>query len=155
MKQKLLAIATLAFALAMAMALTACAGSGTLGDAIDEETGAITVTAKDAGKDSAVGASGGLVIGENQLLVISPNMQKGNLQVKLTNAAGTSPIDVEVGGTVLSTYQVEPGEYAFMITCKTNGATGTCVIVAVDAQEFAQQDAELNDKLAKLGVNLK
>ena len=126
------------------LALAACAGNGTLGDDIDPDTGAIIVTANDAGKGSAVGSlSGGFEIEQGELLVVSPDLYKGSLQVRLLDGAGEIVLNEQVSGHELSTYELEPADYSFGVTCSEDGTTGTAMIVAVDASEFEKQNRDI------------
>ena len=144
-----------ALALAMLVALSACGPKGTFGDEINDETGAITATAQNADKGSAVGATGGIIVGENQTIVISPVMEKGSIQVKLMNAAGEAVLDEVASGKVLSTYTVAPGEYSFSFVCNANGTTGSVLICAVDTSVLEDQDAALAEILAQNNIEPK
>ena len=136
-------------AFACLLALAGCAGKGTLSSAIDDGTGAYKVTASDAGKGSAVASSGGIVIGEGQILVASPDLSKGSLQLRLLDGAGKAALDEKMSGSVLSTYDFAPGEYAIGVTCNEDGTTGTLLVVAVDAAEFEQQNQDLESILGE------
>lgn len=154
-KLKIVLLAALC-ALTMSMvALTGCAGSqGTLSSDINDETGAYVVTAENAGKGSALGMSGGLVIEEGQVLMMSPVLEKGALQVTLSDETGTVLFNEEASGKVLSTYTVDPGNYGVGISCKTDGTTGTLLIVGIDPADFEKQDKVLEDLLAESGIAL-
>lgn len=144
-----------ALALAMLFALSACGPKGTFSDEINDETGAITATAQNADKGSAVGATGGFIVGENQTVVVSPVVEKGSIQVKLMNAEGEAVIDEAASGKVLSTYVVAPGEYSFSFVCNANGTTGSVLICAVDTSALDDQDAALMEMLAQNNIEVK
>ena len=128
--------------------LTGCAGRGSLSSEIIDETNAYKVTADDASKNSAVGASGGFIVEEGQIVVVSPDIQKGSLQIKLSLGTQQPAIDEKINGHVLSSYEIVPGDYAISTTCNEDGTTGTVLIVAVDKTEFEKQNADLEATLA-------
>ena len=128
--------------------LVGCAGKGSLSSDIEDETGAYMVKADDAGKGSMVMASGGFVVKEGQIVVVSPAIKKGNLQVKLMNASNEAVLDEKVTGSVLSTFEIAPGDYAISVTCNEDGTTGELIVVAVDAAEFEKQNQDLDAALA-------
>lgn len=147
---KVTPVAFVALVVAMcSFVLAACAGNGTLSSEIDDETGAYMVTADDAGKGTAVGSlGGGVEVGEGQLLVASPDLQKGSLQLRVLDGAGEVVIDEEQSGHVLSTHELEPGDYSVSVTCNEDGATGTLLLVAVDAVDFEAQNQDLEALLS-------
>ena len=142
MKKMLIIAATLA---CMA-ALAGCAGTGSL-QGEDTDEGAYEVTADNAAKDAAFVSVGDVEIAEGQLLVLSPVLQKGSLQVELFVNADKDVLDQTVSGTVLSTYDVDPGSYSLRVTCAEDGTTGTLLIHVMDAAEFERQNQELEDAL--------
>lgn len=150
--RKALAFAAVA-ALACMLLLSGCAGRGTLSSDIDDQTGAYKVTASDAGKDSAVATSGGVIIEEGQILVVSPDLTKGSLQVRLVAGVDDVVLNEKVSGRVLSTFDIAPGEYAIGVTCNENGTTGALVIAPVNATEFEQQNQDLDAALKSSGVS--
>ena len=149
--QKALAtIALMSLLLAGMLLLTGCAGKGSLSSEIIDETGAYKVTANDAGKGSAVMMSGGFVVEEGQIVAVSPDIKKGNLQVKLMDASGEVVLDEKVTGSVLETFELDPGDYAIAVACNENGATGTVLVVPVGAAEFEKQNQNLEAALAAM-----
>ena len=142
--------AVLCALLLSALVLVGCAGKGSLSSDLGDGDGAYKVTADDAGKGSAVMASGGFVVEEGQIVVISPDMTKGNLQIRLLNASGDLVIDEKVSGHVLSTYEVASGDYGIAAVCNEDGATGTVLVVAVDKAEFEKQNQDLEAALAAM-----
>ena len=143
MMKKVLMVAA---ALACAVALAGCAGQGKLvGEASDE--GAYQVTAEDAAKGAAVVSAGDVEVAEGQLLVLSPVLQKGSLRVELFADAGEDAVDEVVSGSVLSTYEVDPGTYSARVTCAEDGTTGTLLVSVIDADEYKRQNQELDKAL--------
>ena len=142
-----------AAALACMLLLAGCAGRGTLSSAIDDETGAYKVTANDAGKDSAVVAGGGVILEEGQILVVSPDLTKGSLQVRLVDGSNNVVLNEKVSGRVLATFDIAPGEYAIGVTCNENGTTGTLLVASVNVAEFEQQNQDLDAILKSTGVS--
>ncbi|MDO5117976.1 MAG: hypothetical protein Q4D34_05760 [Eggerthellaceae bacterium] len=134
--RKALLVAVMAAALACLLALAGCAGKGTLASEIIDGTDAYKVVANDAGKGSAVAASGGLVIGEDQVLMLESELTKGSLQLKITNSAGDVVIDEKVSGRVLTTFELDPDDYGIGVACNDDGATGTLIVDAVDYSEI-------------------
>lgn len=149
----LLCAAAISVLIMGAFAMVGCAGQGTLSSEIIDETGAYKVIADDAIKDSAIKVDGLVEIEKGQLLLVSPDLQKGSLYVKLTNASGESAFEQDFSGRVLDTFEVTPGTYDISVTCSTSGTTGVLVLSTVDAEEFAKQDADLEAALAEAGVN--
>lgn len=129
--------------------LAGCAGRGSLSSDIIDETGAYKVTADDAGKGSAVMASGGVTVKEGQIVVVSPDLQKGSLQLKLIDSSNKTVFDEKITGRVLDTHEFDFGEYAISVTCNEDGTTGTLLVVAVDAAEFEKQNQDLEAALAE------
>ncbi|MBQ9057978.1 MAG: hypothetical protein IJ125_02210 [Atopobiaceae bacterium] len=139
-------------ALLCVVALGGCAGKGTLSSAIDDETGAYTVTADDAGKGASVGSiGGGIEIEEGEILVASPDLSKGSLQMRLLDAGGEVVLDEKMSGHVLSTHELSPGDYSIGVTCNEDGTTGTLLLVATDAKEFEQQNQDLEAIMSQIG----
>ena len=145
-----LIVSVLCMLLAGALALAGCAGRGTLSSDIDDTTGTYVAKANDAGKGSAVAASGVMVVKEGQILVISPDMQKGYLQIRLLNAAGDVVVNEKASGHALATHEIAPDDYAIGVACDVDGATGTVTVAAVDAAEFEKQNHDLEATLATM-----
>ena len=138
-------------------ALAGCAGGskggGTLSSEILEETNAFKVTADNADGKSGVKVDGAIVLKESDVLVVSPDLQKGKLQVKLLDKSDNAVFDKEVSGQVLDSYEVAAGEYAISVDCLEGGTTGTLLVVAVDAEEFEQQNQDLEKALETVGAS--
>ena len=152
-RKGILLTAVISMLLMGVFALAGCAGQGTLSSEILDDTGAYKVIANDAAKNSAIKVDSLVTIEEGQLLLVSPDLQMGSLDVKLTSASGEVVFEEDVSGRVLDTYEVKPGKYDISVTCTTNGTTGVLVVNPVDAEEFAKQDAGLEAALAEAGVS--
>ncbi|MGI6221288.1 MAG: hypothetical protein ACOYIP_05415 [Coriobacteriales bacterium] len=150
--KKILAIIAAA---ALCLVIAGCAGNGTLSDEIIDETGAFKITADDAGEGSALASlGGGLVVEEGQIVVVSPDLEKGSLTVKLLGSDGNAVLDQVAEGRVLSTAELAPGDYSVEVTCDKNGTTGTLMISAIDRAEFEQQNQALDDAVDAAGEEL-
>ena len=135
---------------ALACALTACtAQKSVFSDEIDEATGAFTVTADNGAKGSALGSvGGGATIEEGQVLVVSSNLTKGSVTVRLLDAAGDVAVEAKAQGAENQLFGLDAGEYSFGATCEEDGTTGTVIVVAVDEQAYNQAGGDLEKALA-------
>lgn len=134
--------------------LTGCGskGAGTLSSEIIAETGAFKATASDAKLDAGVGASAAITIKDGDVLMVSPDLTQGKMQVTLTDDSGKVAFDQEVSGRVLDTYEVDPGTYDINMTCKEAGTTGTVLAASNNKEELAAQDKALDEALEEAGV---
>lgn len=132
-------------------ALAGCAGKGSLSSEINDETGAYIYKADDAGSGSSVLASGGFVVKEGQIVVMSPDMSKGSLQLKLLDSKNNAVLNEKATGRVLSTFEVAPGDYGIGVACNENGSTGSLVVAVVDKAEFEKQNQDLEKYLGAVG----
>ena len=149
-------ILALAGTLALVLALAACGAVSSLVSDYDDETGAVKVVAENA-SDSYV--NGYVTVEEGQCLVISPDLTKGSFDVQVTlmereataedlGTAEEPALEENVSGRVMSTYDLEPGEYMLGITAQGK-ATGTLVIVPYSIQELENENAQLEEVLAE------
>ena len=139
---------------ASATVLAGCAGNaggGTLNSEIIAETGAFKVTADNADADAAVTVGGAVTLGKDDALLVSPDLTKGKLYVTLANKSGTA-YEGEASGRMLDTHEVAAGTYDITVACKEAGTTGALVVAAVNADEFEQQDRDLDKALESLGA---
>ena len=133
----------------LVLALVACSGQKSVfSDEIDDQTGAITIMAENAGKGSALGSSGGIALEESQSLVVSSALEKGSVTIRVLGADGEVIVEATATGTGQELYGFAPGDYSFGATCDAEGTTGTVVVVAVDELIYAQQDGDLDATLA-------
>ena len=159
MKRRLIALTAV---LVLALALTACGSKGFMTAEDTAETGGVKVVCENAGDGTAV--SGYVTIEDGQCLVLSPNLDKGSIQVRAalmereatTEDLGTADelsLDETVDGKVMSTYDLEPGEYMLAFTSKGN-PTGSLIAVPYSIQEMQEQNDKLEEALAQaLEVN--
>lgn len=156
-------ILALAAVLALALALTACGGAkGSMLAEPNDETGGVNLVMKNAG--DGTGVSGDVTIEEGQFLVLSPNLERGSVEVKAfllereptgdDLGIGDEPVLVEtVDGKVMSTYDLEPGDYMLTMTSKDN-PTGTMMILPYSVEEYQAQNDALAEQLAQLNLDL-
>ena len=155
-------ILALLLGLVLALALAACGSVGTMSAEDMEETGAVSVVCERAG--DGTGVSSYVTIEEGQCLVLSPDLEKGSIVVRAllmereatTEDLGTAEepsLEETVDGRVMSTYDLEPGEYMLTFTSKDN-PTGTLLAVPYSRQEIEQQDADLAEILEQAGITL-
>ena len=152
MNKKILALAG---TLVLVLALTACGTSSSMSSDYDDETGAVKVVAENAAESYV---NGYVTVEEGQCLVVSPNLTKGSFDVQVSlmeseptaedlGAAEEPTLEENVSGKVMSTYDLEPGEYMLGITARDN-ATGTLLIVPYSIQEMENENARLEEILA-------
>ena len=141
--------------LTLAMLLAACGQAGTFEVESNEETGGIDVTAEKAAKDTSNLSY--ITIGEEECLVISPDLSQGSLTVRATllereptendlGVADEPSLEETVEGSGMTAYALEPGEYAVWITCGGK-TTGTVSIMPYSIEELEQQDAALAEAI--------
>ena len=141
-----------AMALMCAAALAGCAGGGGTLEGGNGEAGAYSVTANSAEKGSGVGSlGGGVEVAAGQLLVISPDIDKGSLQVRLLDEEGEVALDETASGHAPSSHELAPGGYSVGVTTNENGTTGTLLVVAVDAAEYEKQNHDIDAMLSQMG----
>ena len=143
-------IITLVAVAALALALVACsAQKSVFSDDIDDATGAYTITADNGAKGSALGSiGGGITIEKGQVLVVSSNLTKGSVTVRLLDAAGDVAAEAKAQGVENQLFGLDAGEYSFGATCEEDGTTGTVIVVAVDEQAYNQAGGDLEKALA-------
>lgn len=149
-KAALITLVALAACMAMLAGCAGNAGGGTLSSEVIAETGAFKVIADNADANSAVGISEGVTLKQGDVLLVSPDLTKGKLQVTITDKSGNTAFDAETSGRVLETHEIETGTYDITVACKQAGTTGALVVAAVNAEEFEQQDQDLEKALESL-----
>ena len=157
MKKRLFALTAI---LALSLALAACGGAkSSMVSQPNDETGGVDVVMENA---DGSGVNGNVTIEEGQCLVISPNLTKGSVEVRafLIEQAQTADdmgigeeaaLEETIDGSVLSTYDLEPGEYMLTFSAK-GGATGTMMALPYSREEIDRQDAELAEILTQAGI---
>ena len=144
--------------LVLALALTACGAKGTMSAEPNEEIGGVNIVCENAGDGTAV--NGYVTIEEGDCLVLSPMLEKGSIQVRAilmereatTEDLGTADeaaLDETVDGKVMTTYDLEPGEYMLAFISKDN-PTGTMIAMPYSIQEMQAQNDQLEQALAAL-----
>ena len=150
-----------AFAIVLAGSLAACGETGSLSDSIDSETGTITYTAEKATAGSAL--SGATVdVKEGDIVVVSPLMDKGALNVQLTQGAiGTEDfaeepaVDEDFDGKVLKTFEVDPGEYTVTVSVAGNEATtGTLSVHAKSKADYEAENKSLQETVEEVSKSI-
>lgn len=140
-------IASVAAASLLALTLMACTTSSSSYEqyTLDEASG-IKVEAENAGSDSEAVTESGIEVKEGDVIVISPVTDKGSFHLTITSDADKSVIyDEDVEGRVLYTIEAKPGTYT--VTTNGNNVTGEMTVFAQSQDEFAAQDASLDEAL--------
>lgn len=155
-KRPLLLMGLAALVLAIVVCLAGCNSEHVLTLETIEETGAIKVTATNAGPDDQVTSS--ITIEEGQVLLVSPVFDSGEMRVVLSRGSDIEDpanvaLDLMVSGRVLDTYEMEPGDYTVSVIGTDSRATGSMVIFNPTAEEIAAQDASLAEALVQAGVD--
>ena len=149
-KKLILPVVAISVLLASVLALAGCAGGkGTLSAEVIAETGAFKIVASDAPNNAGIKSAGAVTLKDGDALIVSPDLQKGSLQVTITSGSGTVVLDEKVDGRILDTYEVNPGTYDVEVTCKQAGTTGALVIAATNAAEFEKQNKDLEAVLTR------
>lgn len=132
--------------LALALTLAACAKSE-LGQVTLDEASGVKVTAENAKADNCATTEGAIVAQEGDVIVISPMTDKGSFHLTITSDDGTTTVfDDDVSGQIMFSIEAKPGSYT--ITTSGNDVTGWMTVFASNAEELAQQDAELAETIA-------
>lgn len=141
-------IAACAAAILTLGTLAGCSAGTFTSDLLEDENG-YKITAENADAGTSAGALGGFEVKEGEVVVLSPNLEKGKINIRLTtDKDDEAALDETVDGRVLSTYEVEPGTYSYGATVKEK-ATGTMVVTTVDKDEIDQQSKEFEKELQK------
>lgn len=138
-------------------ALVGCggtAGAGTLSSEVIAETGAFKAHAENADVDASVGLADAVVMESGDVLMVSPDLTQGKVEVTLIDDAGGVAFDREVDGRVLDTYEVEPGTYDVEVKVTEAGTTGDVVICPNNEEEFNATTESLEDTLEQNGVTI-
>ena len=154
MKRKLFILSAV---LVLALALTACGAKGFLTAEDTGDDGIVKIVCERAGDGTAV--NGYVTIEEGDCLVLSPVLEKGSIQVKAilmereatTEDLGTADeaaLDETVDGKVMTTYDLEPGEYMLTFTSKDN-PTGSLIAMPYSIQQMQDQNDKLEEALAE------
>ncbi|MBR2675924.1 MAG: hypothetical protein IKE28_03310 [Solobacterium sp.] len=139
-------IRKLAMALLAVFLLTGCAKETF--ELVRTDTGVISASIKNGQKESSRSVSA-VEVDEDSVLVISPDFQKGEVNVVLKDATGNIGLNEVISGRVLSSYEVSPGFYDLTVTvrAKTNG---TLNIIVQSKEEFEAVNEALETELEKI-----
>lgn len=139
-------IRKLAIAFLAVFLLTGCAKETF--ELVRTDTGVISASIKNGQKESSRSVSA-VEIDEDSVLVISPDFQKGEVNVVLKDATGNIGLNEVISGRVLSSYEVSPGFYDLTVTvrAKTNG---TLNIIVQSKEEFEAVNEALETELEKI-----
>ena len=154
MKRKLFILSAV---LVLALALTACGAKGFMTAEDTEDDGIVKIVCEKAG--DGTGVTGYVTIEEGDCLVLSPVLDKGSIQVQAflmereataddLGTAEEAALDETVDGKVMSSYDLEPGEYMLTFTSKDN-PTGTLIAMPYSIQEMQEQNDKLEEALAE------
>ncbi len=148
---KRFALALFTLVAAACLLCTACACSqGSFKGEIDNKTGIYQVTADNAGKDSAIKASGAIVLGEGQMMVVDSKLSSGAVVVKLISSAGETVIEETVEGTNSNGFGTIAATYTLEVDCAKNGTTGTIEIAVVDDDLYQANNSDLQKTLHEM-----
>ena len=139
-------IRKLAIAFLAVFLLTGCAKETF--ELVRTDTGVISASIKNGQKESSRSVSA-VEIDEDSVLVISPDFQKGEVNVVLKDATGNIGLNEVISGRVLSSSEVSPGFYDLTVTvrAKTNG---TLNIIVQSKEEFEAVNEALETELEKI-----
>ena len=155
MKRKLFILSAV---LVLALALTACGGAtGSMSAEDTGDDGIVKIVCEKAG--DGTGVTGYVTIEEGDCLVLSPMLDKGSIQVQAflmereataddLGTAEEAALDETVDGKVMSSYDLDPGEYMLTFTSKDN-PTGTLIAMPYSIQEMQEQNDKLEEALAE------
>ena len=147
-------LGTFVVSMALAGLLVACGGTNASRSlSSGEEPGTYEVSAVNAGEDQV--ASSEFTIGEGELFIVSPMLEKGSIRVALS-IAGTDEIMFEetVSGSVFYSYEVDPGSYILDISgVEGEDATGSVHILTMSAKELEEQEESLKESLEEVGMD--
>ena len=76
---------------------------------------------------------GGVEIEEGEVLVLTPDIEKGCLEIKIIDGSGETVFDETESGQGSSTHELEPGDYSMSVTVNENDTTGTLVVAPTRA----------------------
>lgn len=128
--------------------LVGCVANGKLAFEKADDTGICKLTANNVAKNSGLSTGSVVKIEKGQILVVSPDLQKGSIHIRLLNESGEAAFEESVSGQELKTKELEPGKYSIGATCGADGTTGKVLVAAVNAEEFEKQNQDLEAALA-------
>ena len=141
-------IKKLAIAAAALLMLTGCSKSEF---AMTSTPTVAEITAVNADTDSA--ASGAMTVGEGQCVVISANIDKGEVNVMFKDHTGNIELSEAIKDQSLNSYPIAAGEYDVSATV-TEKATGTITVLIMDESAFDPQNFDLESAVEAAGGSL-
>lgn len=138
-------------ALVLSCALVAC-GAHSLELTLLDDAAGVKVTAENAGPDDAATSEGVITVTEDDVIIISPCLDKGSFNLTITeHDSGAVAYDDVAEGRILFETAAEPGVYDVEVS--GNGATGWMTVFSISTEELAGQDASLAETLESVGVD--
>lgn len=121
-------------------------------DTLDEAVG-IRVEAENGTKDQEATTKGALVVKEHDIVIISPDVDKGSFHLTITSSdTGAAVFDDDVDGRVLFTQAIAAGTYD--VTTYGNNVTGALVVAVHNEDEWNAQDAALGEALDEANIDI-
>ena len=143
----------IATALALALVLVGCgngAPSSFHQNRLTDASG-VRVEAQNAGPDMEATTEAAFTIKDDDVILISPNVDEGSFHVTIAQTGSNNIIfDEDVSGKMLFTIEGDHGTYD--ITTRGNRVTGALVIAAQNEKAFTQQNESLESVLETEGV---
>ncbi len=106
------------------------------------------ITAVNADTDSA--ASGAMTAGEGQCVVISANIDKGEMNIMFKDHTGNIELSEAIRDQSLNSYPLPAGEYDVTVTV-TEKASGSITVLIMDESAFDPQNFDLESAVEAAG----
>lgn len=140
-------------ALALCFGLAACNKPSFYSQETLDEAVGIRAEAENGREDQAATTEGALVVTEHDIVIISPDVDKGSFHLTITSSdKGTVVFDDNVDGRVLFTQAIEPGTYD--VTTYGNNVTGSLVVAVHSQDEWDAQNDSLAEALDEADIDL-
>ncbi len=114
----------------------------------ETEEGTISASIENGKKESSA-TTGALHVTEEDIVVISPDFKKGEVNVVLKDATGNISLNEVISGRQLTTYEVDPGTYDVTVTVLET-TTGTMTIVSQNREEYEKISEALEKELEQI-----
>lgn len=136
-------IASMALGFALAFTLAGCTqSSSTYVQAVLDDAPGVRVEAENAGSDQEATTEGAIEVKDGDVIVISPDTEKGSFHLTIANAQTKEVIyDDNVEGRVMYTIGAMPGSYN--VTTSGNDVTGSMLVFAQSGEELLAQNESL------------
>ncbi|MBR2682663.1 MAG: hypothetical protein IKE22_05285 [Atopobiaceae bacterium] len=140
-------------ALTLCFGLAACNKPSFYSQETLDEAAGIRAEAENGREDQAATTEGALVVTEHDIVIISPDVDKGSFHLTITSSdKGTVVFDDNVDGRVLFTQAIEPGTYD--VTTYGNNVTGSLVVAVHSQDEWDAQNDSLAEALDEADTDL-